>query len=110
MQFVAKHLCYNQSFYNEKLSFLNDNENHLFPFFLIYTPTVGRKTSETDSVKSKISSMTCRGKKDSTKHHRHHQRQPGEQQFPMKVATASLTFDSYFYLFIIFIYNENSHK
>ena len=50
---------------------------------------VGRKTSETDSIKLKISSKTSRGKKDSTKrhHHRHHKRQPGEQQFPMQVVT-----------------------
>ena len=42
------------------------------------------KPSETDSIKSKISSKTVRGEKDITKrhHHRHHQRQPDEQQFP----------------------------
>ena len=47
------------------------------------------KPSETDSVKFKISSKTPRGKKDITKrhHHRHHKRQPGEQQFPMHVVT-----------------------
>ena len=47
------------------------------------------KLSETDSIKSKISSKTSFGKKDSTKrhHHRHHQRQPGEQQFPIQVVT-----------------------
>ena len=47
------------------------------------------KSSETDSIKFKISSKTPRGKKDSTKihHHRHHKRQPGEQQFPIKVVT-----------------------
>ena len=45
--------------------------------------------SETDSVKLQISSKTSRGKKDSTKryHHRHHQRQPGEQSFPIQVVT-----------------------
>ena len=43
-----------------------------------------RWSSETDSIKFKISSKTPRGKKESTKrhHHRHHKRQPGEQQFP----------------------------
>ena len=47
------------------------------------------KSSETDSIKFKISSKTPRGKKDSTKrhHHRHHKQQPGEQQFPKKVVT-----------------------
>ena len=54
-------------------------------------PRVGKekKTSETDSIKFKISSKTPRGKKDSTKrhHHRHHKRQPGEQQFPIQVVT-----------------------
>ena len=52
---------------------------------------VGRKTlrNKTDSIKFKISSKTSRGKKDSTKrhHHRHHKRQPGEQQFPKRVVT-----------------------
>ena len=39
------------------------------------------KLLETDSIKSKISSKTSHGKKDSTKrhYHRYHQRQPGEQ-------------------------------
>ena len=47
------------------------------------------KPSEADSIKSQISSKTSRGKKDSTKrhHHRHHMRQPGEQQFPIQVVT-----------------------
>ena len=47
------------------------------------------KSSETDSIKFKISSKTPRGKEDSTKrhHHRHHKRQPGEQQFPIQVVT-----------------------
>ena len=55
------------------------------------------KPSETDSIKSQISSKTSRGKTDRTKrrHRRHHQRQPREQQFP-----ASLTFNIYFYLFL----------
>ena len=50
--------------------------------------SVGKPT-ETDSIKSKTSSKTLRGKKDSTKrhHHKHHQRQPGEQQFPVQVVT-----------------------
>ena len=40
-------------------------------------------------VKSRISSKTSRGKKDSTKRHqhRHDQRQLGEQQFPTQVVT-----------------------
>ena len=43
--------------------------------------------SETDSIKFKISAKIPRGKKYSTKrhHHRHHKRQPGEQQFPIQV-------------------------
>ena len=47
------------------------------------------KPSETDSIKSNISSKTSRGIKYSTKnhHHRHHQRQPDEQQFPIQVVT-----------------------
>ena len=39
MQFVGKHQCYNQSFYNEQLSFRNDMENHFNQLiFGIYTP------------------------------------------------------------------------
>ena len=47
------------------------------------------KPSETDSIMLKISSKTSRGKKDSTKgqHQRHHQQQPGEQQFSTQVVT-----------------------
>ena len=40
MQSVAKHLCYNQSFYNEQLYSWNDKENHIYQlFFWIYTPS-----------------------------------------------------------------------
>ena len=48
-----------------------------------------RTSSETDSIKFKISSKTSRGKKDCTKrhHHRHHKRQPGVQQFSIQVVT-----------------------
>ena len=64
---------------------------------LLFSFRVGRKPSETDSVKSKISSKTSRGKRTAQRHHhRHHQRPPGEQQF----LTASLTFIKYFYLFL----------
>ena len=35
MQSVAKHLCYNQSFYNEQLCFWNDKENHFYQLFLL---------------------------------------------------------------------------
>ena len=56
---------------------------------LIHVEVKEGKSSETDSIKFKISSKTPRGKKDSTKrhHHRHHKRQPGEQQFPKQVVT-----------------------
>ena len=65
-------------------------------------PVCKKKPSDTDSIKSNISSKTSRGKKDSTKrhHHRHHQRQPGEQHFPIELVRASLTFNNYFYLFL----------
>ena len=40
MPSVAEHLCYNQSFHNEQLSFWNDKENHFYLlFFWIYTPS-----------------------------------------------------------------------
>ena len=53
-----------------------------FPNLLVHKP------SEADSIKSKISSKTSHGEKDSAKrhHHRHHQRQPGEQQFPIHIS------------------------
>ena len=55
---------------------------------------VGMENSETDSIKSEISSKTPRVKKDSTKrrHQRHHKRQPGEQQFPIQVVTGYCNF------------------
>ena len=34
MQSVAKHLCYNQAFYNEQLSSWNDEENHIYQLFV----------------------------------------------------------------------------
>ena len=45
------------------------------------------KPSETDTIKSQISSKNYHEKKDSTKRHhqRHHQRQPGEQLFPIQM-------------------------
>ena len=63
---------------------------------------VSRRKSETDSIKSQISSKTSHGKKDSTKrrHQRHHHRQPGKQLFPIQVVTGCLTFNIYFYLFL----------
>ena len=33
MQSVAKHLCYNHSFYNEQLSSSTDKENHICHLF-----------------------------------------------------------------------------
>ena len=40
MQSVAKHLFYNQSFYNEQLSFWNDKKNHTYQLFIwTYTPS-----------------------------------------------------------------------
>ena len=45
------------------------------------------------------------GKEDSTRrhHHRYNKRQPGDQQFPIQVVTASLTFTKYFTYFYIYI-------
>ena len=76
-----------------------------------------RKPSDTNPIKSNISSKTTRGKKNCTKrhHHRHHQRQPGEQHFPIELVRASLTFNNYFYLFLylyitrIIIKNNTPH-
>ena len=72
---------------------------------------VGRKTLRSCSVNSQISSKTSRGKKDNIKrhYHRHHQRQPGEQHFPYRWSTTSLTFTIHFPYFYIYIYNENNH-
>ena len=55
------------------------------------------KPSETDSIKSKMSSKTSRGKKYSTRrlHHRHHSDSQVNRWTP-----ASLTFNNYFYIFL----------
>ena len=47
------------------------------------------KHSETDSIKTQISSKTSCGKKDGTKrrHQSHHLRQPGGKPFPIQVVT-----------------------
>ena len=60
-----------------------------FSITLYFTKVDKKNPSETDSIKSQISSKTSSGKIDSTKrrHQRHHQRQPGEQLFPIQVAT-----------------------
>ena len=48
-----------------------------------------RQSERSDKKALRSSSKTSRGKKDSTKirHQRHHQRQPGEQLFPIQVVT-----------------------
>ena len=73
---------------------------------------VGRKPSETDSIKSQISPQTSRGKKDSTKrrHQRHHQRQTGKQLFPIQVVTGLSNIKHLFLPISIFIYNKNDDK
>ena len=60
------------------------------------------KPSETDSIKSKISPKTPRGKKDGAKrhHHRHHNDSQVNSNFPNRWSPASLTFNNYFYLFL----------
>ena len=80
-----------------------------------YSLAVGSsgKAGETDSIKFKISSKTSRGKRDSTKRHyqRHHQQQPGEQQFPIQVVTGySSTQHLVLPIFYIYIYNKNNNK
>ena len=67
-----------------------------------------RNPSETDSIKSQISSKTSSGKKDSTKrrHQRHHQRQPGEQLFPIQMATGLSNIKHLFLPIFIFIYKN----
>ena len=63
--------------------------NYLLSLGLKPYSRVGKNPSETDSIKSQISSKTSSGKKDSIKrrHKRHHQRQPSDQLFPIQVAT-----------------------
>ena len=64
---------------------------------------VGRKTlSETDSIKSKISSKTSRGKRDSTKKTIIDTTSDSQvnSNFPQRWSPASLAFNNYFYLFL----------
>ena len=60
------------------------------------------KPSETDSIKSKITSKTSRGKKDSTKrhHHRHQIDSQVNSNFPYRWSPARLIFNNYFYIFL----------
>ena len=63
---------------------------------------VVRKSSETDSIKFKISSKTSRGKKDSTKDTIIDITSDSQvnSNFPNRWSQASLTFNNYFYLFL----------
>ena len=73
---------------------------------LVYTTgspaKVVRKSSETDSIKFKISSKTSRGKKDSTKDTIIDITSDSQvnSNFPNRWSQASLTFNNYFYLFL----------
>ena len=60
------------------------------------------KSSETDSIKFKISSKTSRGKKDSTKDTIIDITSDSQvnSNFPNRWSQASLTFNNYFYLFL----------
>ena len=66
---------------------------------------VVRKSSETDSIKFKISSKTSRGKKDSTKDTIIDITSDSQvnSNFPNRWSQASLTFNNYFYLFLYYI-------
>ena len=75
----------------------------LMTFFLHpLTSKVVRKSSETDSIKFKISSKTSRGKKDSTKDTIIDITSDSQvnSNFPNRWSQASLTFNNYFYLFL----------
>ena len=63
---------------------------------------VGRKPSEPDSIKFKISSKTSRGKKDSTKDTVIDITSDSQvnSNFLYRWSPASLTFNNYFYLFV----------
>ena len=69
---------------------------------LIALTRVVRKSSETDSIKFKISSKTSRGKKDSTKDTIIDITSDSQvnSNFPNRWSQASLTFNNYFYLFL----------
>ena len=81
-----------------KLLVYSTRQNMLCPCFL----RVGRKSSETDSIKFKISSKTSRGKKDSTKDTIIDITSDSQvnSNFPNRWSQASLTFNNYFYLFL----------
>ena len=84
-------------------SYLEHNANrksHFLNFFPL--KTVGRKTSETDSIKSQISSKTSRGKQDSKKKGTINDITSDSQvnsYFTDRWSSACLTFNIYFYLF-----------
>ena len=69
---------------------------------LLRVPRVGRKPSETDSIKSQISSKTSRGEKGSIKrrHQRHHSDSQVNSYFPYRWSPTSLTLNIYFCLFL----------
>ena len=60
------------------------------------------KPSETDSIKSQISSKTSRGKKRTAqkRHHHRHQKRQVNSNFPYRWSTANLSSNNYFYLFL----------
>ena len=70
--------------------------------FKLKIERVVRKSSETDSIKFKISSKTSRGKKDSTKDTIIDITSDSQvnSNFPNRWSQASLTFNNYFYLFL----------
>ena len=69
----------------------------------LFQPTrVGRKPSETDSIKSQISSKSSRGKKDTQKDAIKDITNDSQvnSYFPYRWSPSSLTINTYFYLFL----------
>ena len=73
---------------------------------------VGRKTAETDPIKSQISSNYLVGKRTAQKDAIKYITDDSQMNryFPYRWSPASLTINNYFYLFFIFIYNKNNVK
>ena len=96
----------NQSFFRPNYIF--NNNAYVLDFraqkfsLIFFNVRVVRKSSETDSIKFKISSKTSRGKKDSTKDTIIDITSDSQvnSNFPNRWSQASLTFNNYFYLFL----------
>ena len=96
---------------NDRIAFLTEYHFPLDSFSWLKTVIMQEKVgnpSETDSIKSQISSNPSRGKKDSTKRHQKNITSDSQvnSNFPYRWSLANLTFNVYFYRFL-YLYITN---